>query len=594
MGNQRTTITIDAAGNFVSRLQGFGRQFGQFSEQGRRHLGQLQRTAQLVGGALDRMGNRWTALATGAAGVGTVRSVVALDARLTRLQVQAEITGDEMRSLKDRIFEVAQAPDIRVDPSEIVEAIEEIVARTGRLDLAVDNIENLGRTIQATGAAGRDAGGLVANIFEKFRIDKAEEILQALDTLTRQGKAGAFELKDLATQGNELMAAFASTGRVGPEAVREMGAIIQMIRRATGSSAEATTSFERLMSALTEQQVGELRKRGIRIWDEEALENGQKMARSVPDIIRDIITATRGDTEKLAEVFDIRALRALRAFALEFQAGHGFEAMESFLAIQGDGAAIMADAATNAATAAAAMQNLRTAWQSFANEQLTEPIQRLADIINDIDPERLRRILSVATATVAALAAVSVGMKIGRGVMSAARFIRGPGAGGGAGGVLGGRASAALAQPVYVTNWPGALGGPGGGAAAGAGAGAGAAAGRGMGLLAKTGLVAGAGALGFGAGTLIDRALLQQSEQGLAWRDRLGEAVATALAQAGVGSAREALEANERARMSGELVVRIETDAGDAGRPRARVRRLRTRNLDVDVDTSTGVMMTAP
>lgn len=98
------------------------------------------------------------------------------------------------------------------------------------------------------------------------------------------------------------------------------------------------------------------------------------------------------------------------------------------------------------------MMSLKTAWMSFADEKLAEPIAELADAINSLDPDTLANVLTGATALAGTLGAVWAGRKaytMGKGVMD---FVRGSkSSGGGAG--LPGLPSGDVSK-VYVTNMP--------------------------------------------------------------------------------------------------------------------------------------------
>ena len=188
--------------------------------------------------------------------------------RLTRLGIQAGKTKEEMASINNEIYRTSQLSDINVDPSQIISAIEKIVSKTGDLDFARENIKNLAYTISATGAMGEDVGSMSADIFEKYNIKGAQNIIETLSTLVEQGKAGSFELKDLATQGARATAAYGSFGRIGRGAVSEMGAMLQMAAKGTGSPEQATTAFEALIRNFTDaQKMSKLEKSGIKIKD---------------------------------------------------------------------------------------------------------------------------------------------------------------------------------------------------------------------------------------------------------------------------------------------------------------------------------------
>lgn len=463
MADLRNSVIVNMTGNVARQSRLFGRAVGRFSRSSRLQLRAMQRVGAGAGRVLDRAGNRFTALASGAAVAGSARGVVRLERRFTRLGIQAEISGDKVQKLKRDIFDAAQAPNIRIDPSELTSAIEEVVTKTGDLDLARQNLDLMARAISATGSAGRDIGALIADLQQKFGLKSKDEFLKALDLLARQGKDGSFELNNLATQGERVSAAFAATGRTGPIAVREMGAILQMAKRSVGSAEEAATSFERLLSAITAEKIGDLQKQGIQVFDQAALSKGVKQFRAIPDIIKDIIRVSGGDSQKLSTIFDIRALRALNAFSIEFKQTGGFESFDKFLNVQADGKTIIADSARAAQDSAGAFQNLSTAWQSFADTNLAGPVQSVADALNSVDKDQFD---AIAKGVIGLGLAALILPKAFRAIGAVTRFAAGRGLGGrgrGGRGGRGGLGGGGGPVPVFVTN----LGGLGGGGGSG-------------------------------------------------------------------------------------------------------------------------------
>ena len=450
MGDLRTSVVVDLTGNLPRQARRFGQQFTRFSRTSQRGAAVLRRSLAGVDRQLDRIGNRYTALIATAALTAAGRQVINFDADLKQLAVDADITDMQLAKVKQQILDVANSANIRVNRNDLLGAMKEIIAQTGDLDVAVDNLRNIGLLMRATGSAGSDAGALVANFYEKFQIRDAQAMLQVLDESALLGKAGAFELRNLATEGNSVTAAYAGTGRVGPVAVREMNALLQVIRRTTPSAAEASTAFERMLSTLTIEKVTDLQKAGIQIWDLEKLKEGNKIARPIPDILQDILKATGGDVEILGKIFDIRAMRAVRAFMLEFNANNGaLPSMERFLAVTGDGSQIIKDAGRNAKTAKAALQSLKNTGAEVADSNLSQPLQDAAGVVDAVGEDTAQKVLDAAVKGAALLGAVLVGRKIfkGRGSKTA-------------GGALG-SAAAGAPIPVFVVNMPGA-GGPAG------------------------------------------------------------------------------------------------------------------------------------
>lgn len=573
-GELRTSVVMDLRGNLERRARRYERSLQQLSTSGRRHLGSLSRVAGGLGRTLDSVGNRWVALATGAAGFGTVRSLVDLEERFTRLGIAAGQSEEKMDALRKKIFEVSRQPDIRVDPSEVTAAIEEIVERTGDLKFANENLRNIALTISATGAQGSAIGAILSE-FEKMDIKKPEAVMRAIDTLNQQGKTGAFTLKDLATLGPRVVNAYTALGRTGPEAIREMGATLQLVMQGIGQPENTATAFEALLRTLQDsRKIKMLQQGGIQIFDPEQLKEGKQVLRPINELMKDIVTRVDGRASLLSSVFDAEAMRAFNRAITEFNTNGGeIPSLEKFMNVQGDGTATMKDSARAANTAAGALRNLNSAWREFSDKNLSGPIQDAADALNNLDQDTVDRWLKIGGAVAglvgAAYAARSIG-KLGADLARGGRSILKGKSTGGIAGELGSAAGKMTPVPVYVTNWGGGPGGKmtrkGGGYKPPTSSPSTRTPSRtptpapsprsprfgGMGKWGTAGAVATAGTVGWTIGNLINEHLISDS-----LGDKIGEAVARVLATFGNDEAQRALRANGDL---GTINVKIDQD----------------------------------
>src|SRR5690554_4898777 len=397
MSELRASVVMDLRGNLERQARRYEGAMRQMSTAGQRHIGRLQRVTGGLGRTLDRVGNRWVALATGAAGVGVTRNLVALEERFSRLGIQAQRSTEDMDALRKMIFETARDPEIRADPSAITEAIEEIVGRVGDLAFAEENIRNIGMAISATGVAGRDIGGLMAEI-QKMGIRSADEVLQVIDTFNLQGKEGAFALEALASLGPRVINAYTAMGRSGPEAMREMGAALQMVMRGIGDRNLAATAFQSLLATFQDvEKMRELqRMSGVQIFDPEALKEGREMLRPINELMEELVVAADGRMSRLSDFFTGPALTAFNRAVTEYNLHGEVQSLRHYMTLHGDGADTIKDSARAADTAGGALRNLSSAWQSFADDNLTQHIQSAADALNSLDQETVNRWLQIA------------------------------------------------------------------------------------------------------------------------------------------------------------------------------------------------------
>lgn len=455
MNELQTSLVLDLKGNLQQRARRWGRSITQFSRDGARDLTRFERVASRATRGLDGLANRWTGLLSGAAAMATVRQVGNFNDRLLRLGIDAGVADDKLGSLKQQILDTANAGNVRVDPGQILDAIDAIVEKTGDLTFAQDNIRNIGVAIQATGAEGQAIGEILAE-FQKMDIKAPDQVLRAIDILNVQGKEGAFTLKNLAALGPRVITAYTAAGRGGVDSLREMGAALQMIRQGTGSSEMAATAFEATMRTFTDpKKIKDLKTlAGIDVY--EHLANGEKVLKPINQLMAEIVRTAGGDISKIGSIFDAEAVRAFNAAAGEFNRTGELAMLDKYYQVQADGQRTQQDAARGAKGFAASMQTLSNAWQTFADNNLAEPVADLADAINSVDPEQFQRWLELGKN----LALIGVGM-YGLGKLRRAMGRRGKGgaAAGGASGLGGGMGTPV---PVFVVNQMGMGGGPGG------------------------------------------------------------------------------------------------------------------------------------
>lgn len=317
----RTAIELSLLGNISAQSNAFATSFNRLESSGRRSLLGIANAANRTHSALGSVFNRGTAL-IGSVGLGVSgKSMADLQTRLTRLRIQAGISKEEMEKFNKELYKTAQNRDINISTGELLSAIEKIVSKTGDMKFAADNMKNLAYAISATGAAGQDVGAMGADLMEKFGIKDKKDIIETMGLLVNQGKAGAFELRDLASQGERVTAAYASTGRMGKVAVAEMGAMLQMARKSTGSPEQTATALEALIRNFNDPNKRKiLTGNGIKILDPE----DPKRMRSIVEISKDLIKLTKGDTSKIGRVIDQEGLKALMALVIEYKQTGGF------------------------------------------------------------------------------------------------------------------------------------------------------------------------------------------------------------------------------------------------------------------------------
>ncbi|WP_154964236.1 MULTISPECIES: phage tail tape measure protein [Klebsiella/Raoultella group] len=455
MANRLTTeILINLAGNLTAKARQYGANMSEFARTNQRAMSVVKATSAAAGRGLDALGNRYTTMIAGFAGGAILREFATTDRALTELGIAAGKTREEMR----QIFSDTQdaAIKFRVDDAEVMKALANVNKMTGDLDFGVKNKEMMAASIAASGSDGDSIGGLFAT-FQKFKTKSDQENLLAMDFLNQLGKEGGFELKDFAQSGTKIFSAYAGTGRTGPEALKEMGAVMESAMDAVGDRDLAATASFNLLNDLRNPKIAKiLEASGVKLRDK----SGGMLA--INEIVKNIAQLSGKDGPKRQ---DERLAKAgltdySRLVISSVTTGKGAENFARYNAVVADGSGIMADAKYAAQDFTSAMTSLNVTWKKFANSNLAKPVQELADAINSVDQETVQHWLEIGKNIAIAVGGVIAARKafqFGKGVWDVLNPNKGKGIPNGVSDVFG-----SGVMPVYVTNWPaGGLGGTG-------------------------------------------------------------------------------------------------------------------------------------
>lgn len=471
MANRLTTeILINLAGNLTAKARQYGANMSEFARTNQRAMSVVKATTAAAGRGLDALGNRYTTMIAGFAGGAMLRDFAATDRRITRMGLAAEKTKKEMSEMFSDIQDAAIK--FRVDDSELTGAIEKVGTVTGDIDFGNRNREIIAPSLAASGSDGESIGALFAQ-FQKFNVTDEKDTLKAMDTLNQLGKEGAFELKDIAERGVKAFSMYAAAGATGVKAIKDVGVALESAVDATGDTTTASTAVENLIRDLQlPKVVKELRRNGINVFGKDG-----KM-RSLPTLMEEIAkkSGNKGAETQSARLLGAGFNQDSILLLSSVTSGKGAENLKRYIGVVADGQGILKDAAYAAKDFTSAMSALNTTWHKFANGNLAEPVQELADAINSVDQKTVQNWLETGKNIAIAGAGIIAARKafqIGKGAWDLFGGGKSKGIPKGVSDVFG-----SGVMPVYVVNMgAGGMGGagnlPGGTGGAGDGAGAG-------------------------------------------------------------------------------------------------------------------------
>jgi TP901 family phage tail tape measure protein len=300
--------------------------------------------------------------------------VIGLERSLTRLQIATGRTPREMEGFRAKLSEVSKESGIA--RTALLEGTSAYVALTGDAAGAEAALATFARVANASGATMEDIATTGAALKDNLGIDP-KDFETGFGVLIEQGKAGAIELKELATLLSGLAPSFAQfKGGKGLGGMADLGAAFQASRKGFGSAAEAATGVRSLMVAIN-RSASKFEKAGVKIFTKNP-KTGKKELRGFLEIV-DAIGRSKlaKDGTLLTKAFGSdEAKRAYDQLILNRNL------VRDLAAAGADGATVGRDAAafqeSAAGRLAAAMNNLK---ESVAAALSPERIEAFASVL---------------------------------------------------------------------------------------------------------------------------------------------------------------------------------------------------------------------
>lgn len=467
MANRLTTeILINLSGNLTAKARQYGANMSEFARSNQRAMNVIKATSAAAGRAIDAVGNRYTGMIAGFASGAMLRNFADTDRRLTRLGISADKTKEQITSIYSDVQDVSIKT--RIDDKELVGFLETVNAMTGDIEFGIKNLKSAALTIAGTGSSGESVGALFAQ-FQKYGINDDKNSTLAMDVLNRLGKEGAYELKDLAEKAGPSLSLYAAAGGRGVKGIKDVGVVMESAMDATGNRDTAATLVENFIREVQNPKIATaLEKKGVKIRDK----NG-KLKYSLPELLIMLSEGSARGGKKsgkgqLGELMDVGFTQTSLDLISGVSSQKGQENLRRYNAVVADGASIQKDATYAAQDFTSALQSLNTTWLKFANGNLAEPVQELADAINSVDQKTVQNWLETGKNIAIAVGGVIAARKafqLGKGAWDLFGGGKSKGIPKGVSDVFG-----SGVMPVYVVNMGSGgmgggpdIGGPGGG-----------------------------------------------------------------------------------------------------------------------------------
>lgn len=148
--------------------------------------------------------------------------------------------GEELRAVARQTTQTA---------SQIAEGMDVLAGMGANREDALGLLPAIGRAATAYNANVKDLSQAGYAALDNLKVP-ANQFAKALDAMAQAGKAGAFELKDMARYFPGLGAAYQGLKQTGVPAVADLAAALQIVRKGTGESAEAATNLQNVLQKI--------------------------------------------------------------------------------------------------------------------------------------------------------------------------------------------------------------------------------------------------------------------------------------------------------------------------------------------------------
>lgn len=241
-------------------------------------------------------------------GVSAYKNFAGFEREMTRIGITAGATVKATQSASDTVQKMAY--DLALPIDQAVAGLDTLVASGMNLESAMAFLPSVLATAQASGAATTDIANTAIKAASALKIE-AGQMQMAFDIMVAGGKAGQFELRDMAAYIPSLANTFANMGYTGESGLKKLIALLQTLREDTGSASEAATNAENVFGKMFSQETERNFKKfhvNIRKEVDEQVKAGHDLVDSYVAIANRVMK--ENPTAKLTDLFADQQFRA--------------------------------------------------------------------------------------------------------------------------------------------------------------------------------------------------------------------------------------------------------------------------------------------
>ena len=289
-----------------------------------------------------------------------LKNFASWEERLLYLGNTAGATKDQMMSAGKTVQSMAYDLGLPVDKA--VDALDVLISSGRNLEDSMSFLPSVLQTARASGAATEDIANTANKAATALKL-QASDMGAAFDIMVAGGKAGQFELKDMALFIPTIANQFATLGYSGQDGLKRLIAILQVLRERTGTAGDAATQATNVFSKIfSEQTEKNFKDFGIDLPKEmkAAKEAGEDL---VAAFTRLSLKALDGDLSKMPKLFT--DLQVQQGMTTLLAAG---DSMQKFMDAMNDGGVmggVLRDLQVIIESTQTSLNRLAETWDAF-------------------------------------------------------------------------------------------------------------------------------------------------------------------------------------------------------------------------------------
>ncbi len=325
-------------------------------------LDDSEKSARRSADGIRRMGVAAGAVTTAGIALATkgLKDYAAFERGVGRIGITAGASVEATNRAGAALQDMASRFALPLEQAKV--GLDTLVSSGMSLEEAMKFLPSVLMTAQAAGAATDDIANTAQKTASAFGL-QASEMQKAFDIMVTGGKAGQFELKDMAQQIPTLASQFSTLGYKGESGLKALIAALQTLRTRTGTAGEAATQASNIFAKMfSEQTEKNFKDFGINLRKEmdAAKKSGTDALTAFVDLSE---KALKGDMTKLPKLFqDLQLQQGMTTLMQARKEWKGFIDDVNGSAVDGS---TLKDFQRVSGDTASSIQRMSNSWDNF-------------------------------------------------------------------------------------------------------------------------------------------------------------------------------------------------------------------------------------